>query len=555
VLASAAVVVLDFVANWLLKKLASAARKVGAKLKGLAEKFKSKRKAKKDAKAGKHHDEHDAHDQRSAKDHPGAHEHDSHDAKHPNHHDDGHDAKKSAKDKEHHDKADQALVERVAREAASAGWRHAKTASGSRVQSRAELESSIRGGARAPTGVRVDADVVAAGSSWHVKATATKGAHRAASSTGDGAALKAKSGATWYTSKNMHPLHQQILRDTARELKRPGSSKPKDLQAVYNAKKALAHELQAKGQSKIDSHVQGIKFDITMEPFAGVQEDHQIRTRLLISPNYEELELNVPATGDDTFKELAERLQHEVMSKNPYHNQDVILAGCDKVATSLGVKWSTFATGGARGKELNVKFTANDASGKEKTYLCQIVQTHADDRCASCGQRKGEIVPHNVASQMIWKESVNDVLVVIGLGNTPISPLQIHITRFLQDQSAAFGDAQKQCPHCERPGLKAGATYPNDGAALSLIQRGALPNADTDPSVIGKQFGGTTATPADLEAITSAHVKKVLNAVPRQLASAARTFAGDRLAAICDPAGLRDVFVSALEAIVRGRSR
>ncbi len=55
VLASAAVVVLDFVANWLLKKLASAARKVGAKLKGLAEKFKGGRKAK----AGKHHDEHD----------------------------------------------------------------------------------------------------------------------------------------------------------------------------------------------------------------------------------------------------------------------------------------------------------------------------------------------------------------------------------------------------------------------------------------------------------------------------------------------------------------
>src|SRR6185369_4084780 len=60
VLASAAVVVLDFVANWLLKKLAGAARKVGAKLKGLAEKFKSKRKAKKDAKAAKHHrDDHD----------------------------------------------------------------------------------------------------------------------------------------------------------------------------------------------------------------------------------------------------------------------------------------------------------------------------------------------------------------------------------------------------------------------------------------------------------------------------------------------------------------
>jgi hypothetical protein len=68
VLASAAVVVLDFVANWLLKKLASAARKVGAKLKGLAEKFKAKRKAKKDAKAKKHHDDHDAKDKDHGKD-------------------------------------------------------------------------------------------------------------------------------------------------------------------------------------------------------------------------------------------------------------------------------------------------------------------------------------------------------------------------------------------------------------------------------------------------------------------------------------------------------
>jgi Domain of unknown function (DUF4157) len=59
VLAGAAVVVLDFVANWLLKKLASAARKVGARLKGLAEKFKSKRKAKKDAKSSKKHHDHD----------------------------------------------------------------------------------------------------------------------------------------------------------------------------------------------------------------------------------------------------------------------------------------------------------------------------------------------------------------------------------------------------------------------------------------------------------------------------------------------------------------
>ncbi|MGH2906820.1 MAG: hypothetical protein ACRDKI_08620 [Solirubrobacterales bacterium] len=76
-LAAAAVVVLDFVANWLLRKLASAARKVGAKLKGLAEKFKAKRKAKHDAKA-----------------------HRADDAKAPNKHDhDGDPDKKNSKDK------------------------------------------------------------------------------------------------------------------------------------------------------------------------------------------------------------------------------------------------------------------------------------------------------------------------------------------------------------------------------------------------------------------------------------------------------------------------
>jgi len=563
VLASAAVVVLDFVANWLLKKLASAARKVGSKLKGLAEKFKAKRRAKKDAKAGKqHHDEHDGpngkqhhdeHDGPNGKQH-----HDEHDGASPKqHHDDGHDPKKPDKDKEHHDKADQALVERAAREAASAGWRHAKTASASRVQSHAALESSIRGGGRAPSGVRVDADIVVAGSSWHVKATAAKGAHRAASSTGDGTVLKAKSGATWYTSKNMHPLHQQILRDTARELKRPGSSKPKDLQAVYNAKRALSHDLEAKGQSKIDSHVQGIKFDITMEPFSGVQDDHQIKTKLLISPNYEELEFNVPATGDDTFKELVERLQNEVMSKNPYHNQDVILGGCDKVATSLGIKWTTFVRGGTGGKEMNLRFTANDATGKEKSYVCQIVQTYADDRCASCGQHQGEIKPHNVVSRALWEDAVNDTLTALGLRVWPASPLTVHITSVLQGKSAAFGDAQKQCPHCEKPGsvAKTGKQHSRDGADLSLVQRGTLPNAGKDGSIIGEQFGGTHASAADLEATTAGHVKKVLSGLPRELTRMTAMFASDPAAAICDAARLRDRFVADLELTVRALAR
>jgi hypothetical protein len=269
------------------------------------------------------------------------------------------------------------------------------------------------------------------------------------------------------------------------------------------------------------------------------------------------LEINIPATGDDTFQELVARLQAEVMSKNPYHNQDVILAGCDKVATSLGIKWATFPKGGGQGKELVVKFTANDATGKEKTYVCQVVQAHANDRCASCGTAKGEIEPHNVVSQALWQKAVNTTLTALGISIAPVSPLQAHITGILQGRSGAFGDAQKQCPQCETPGsvAKTGSPHPRDGADFSLIQRGSLLNAETDPSIVGKQFGGTSVTPAELETITAAHVKKVLSGLPRELTSVAKTFATDRAAAICDPARLQGSFVSTLEATVRGLAR
>ncbi|HSS83526.1 MAG TPA: hypothetical protein VLL30_07080, partial [Reyranella sp.] len=109
VLASAAIVVLDFVSTWVLRKLASAARKVGAKLKGLAAKFKSKRKAKQDAKAPKQH--HDNHDGNAPKQH-------QHDDKSPKKHDD-HDEQRGSADhgkKEQKDKRNQEILAKAQRE-------------------------------------------------------------------------------------------------------------------------------------------------------------------------------------------------------------------------------------------------------------------------------------------------------------------------------------------------------------------------------------------------------------------------------------------------------
>jgi Domain of unknown function (DUF4157) len=597
-LASAAVVVLDFVANWLLRKLRGPAAKVGRKLEGIAAKLKlkGKGKGKPGSKPGSKPKRADADGpgagpakskpkQHADADGPGAGpakgkpKRKPDDADGPNgtggkpkqKPDQGKgkgkgkgkdkDKKKSDRDKdkkdkkEQQDKKDQALVERAARQAAAAGWRHAKTESGARVRSQAEVESAAQRAARGPAGVRVHVDVVGSGGSWRVQAKATKGSHTATSTAGNGTTLRAKTGSTWYASKSLRSVHQQILSDAARQLKQPDATKPKDLQAAYSAKQALARQLETKGQAKIDSHIHGIKFDIKLEPFSGVKDDRKIKTELLISPNWEELEINVPATTEDTFKELVERLQKEVMSKNPYHNQDVILAGCEQIATAVGAKWTTVAKGGGGGKELIVKFTANDAAGKQKTYVCSIVQTKADDRCASCGKNKGEIEPHNVVSQELWKDAVNDTLAALGLPTSPVSPLQLHITGVLRGRSAAFGDAQKQCPHCEAPGsvAKTGVAHHGDGRSLSLIQRSKLPNAGTDGSIVGEQFGGTKATPKQLEATTAAHVKKVMSGLGRELTNVKRTYAGDPVAAICD--AQQAAFVATLETIVRAKAR
>ncbi|HEX7842162.1 MAG TPA: hypothetical protein VF469_32040, partial [Kofleriaceae bacterium] len=395
--------------------------------------------------------------------------------------------------------------------------------------------------------------ITGTGSSWHVKAKAAKGTQTATSTAGDGATLRAKSGSTWYASRNLSSLHQQILRDAARELKQPDPTKPKDLRAAYDTKAILARQLEAKGQAKIDSHIQGIKFDITLEPFDGVKHDREMRTKLLISPNYEELEINVPASGDDTFRELVERLQNEVMSKNPYHNQDVILGACAKIADAVGASMNSFPRGGGGGKSMVVRFTANDATGERKAYDCEIMQTRADNRCASCGQHVGEIESHNVVSQHIWQEAVNHTLIALGIPATPVSPFQRHITGIAQLRSAAFGDAQKQCPHCETPGLKTGRHYPNDGADLSLIQRSRLPNAKIDPSITGNQFGGTDPA-ADHEATTAAHVKKVLIGLPKELRNGQKLFPNDSARSISSEPTMSN-FITTLEATVRTLAR
>jgi hypothetical protein len=159
-----------------------------------------------------------------------------------------------------------------------------------------------------------------------------------------------------------------------------------------------------------------------------------------------------------------------------------------------------------------------------------------------------------VISQDIWGKAVTATLATLGI---PSSPLTVHITGVLRGKSGAFGEAQKQCPDCETPGsvAKTGTAHPEHGANLSLIQRGKLPDADMDPSIVGQQFGGTSSTPAEREAITAAHVKKVVGGLRREMRGDAKKFASDSAAAICDPTQQQDIFIATLEATVRALAR
>jgi hypothetical protein len=313
-LASAALVLLDFVANWLLKKLRGPAGKVGARIKGMAAKFKLKGRGKGKGKPGSKPKQ-KAHEA----DGPGAgapkgkpkQKHDDADGPHgpgKSKQKPDKDKKKSERDKEKKDKQDKkdaALVERVARQTAATGWRHAKAESGSRVQSHAEIEAAVRRAARGPTGVRVDVDVVGAGSSWRVKAKATKGSHSATSSTGNGWIAKSKSGQNFYAAKNLASFNRKIIDDAYRELMR-GAGKTgkqpkgaaKSLQQQYTAKVSEGERVEKKQQGVLDGKLKGLRFSITMEPFAQVERDRKIKTHFEVIPNATEDDKNIPLDED-----------------------------------------------------------------------------------------------------------------------------------------------------------------------------------------------------------------------------------------------------------------
>ncbi len=264
-LAAAAIVLLDFVSNWLLKKIRKAARAIGKKLKGIAKKLgkklRGKGKGKGKSKAGH----------------------------------------KGGKGKKKDKSRDMAAARREAKKAARKGWKRAKAKTGKRVAKQAEVEKTLRQVEGTRGGARIKVDAQIQGDSWTVRATATRKGKTARASDGRGWVAKDEKGGRWLAAQNLTTSNKQLIASIFTGLT-ADDEKARDLKAEYQGKKKAAERLRKKGQARLDKRVRGLRLTVEIEPFSGVEKDKKMRTTVRIAPNTQEQTKEVPLDADSFAK-------------------------------------------------------------------------------------------------------------------------------------------------------------------------------------------------------------------------------------------------------------
>ena len=271
-LAAGVVVVLDFVSNWLLKKLMRAARKVGAKLKGMAQRFRQRRRGGRDRKR----------DQNRARD----------------------------RDRDKDDNKDKAAARRAATAAAKKGWRAAKAKTAKQALSKAAVEQALRSAEGTRGGAKVTVDAKVTGKRWTVQATATKRGQRAVETEGTGSVLKNKAGGTFLASVDIRPVEKRVESMTRKELRRANS------QEESGQRGSLASRLrpiEAKGQRMLDGKLDGLT--LSLEASGGAKDNPRVQA--LIQPNYYEWEIE--EVGGD-FEEIKKEIEKQKGQTKRYNS-------------------------------------------------------------------------------------------------------------------------------------------------------------------------------------------------------------------------------------------
>lgn len=222
-LAAGAVVVIDFVSNWLIKKIRKAAKAIGRKLKRIAKKLMNKLKRGKGGPKGKN--------------------------------------KNEDKDKDKSKDKDANKAKTAARKAARKAWKKAKSKTRNQIIPRAQLDSIASAAGGRKQGHTVDVDIIEQGATWSIRATARKGARKATDEEGRG--WIARDGqAKWYATKDQRPLHDQVIREADARLDTEAQAVAKKHSQLPEMHKALAPRIRKLEKALTRKLLKGIRFEI-----------------------------------------------------------------------------------------------------------------------------------------------------------------------------------------------------------------------------------------------------------------------------------------------------
>ncbi|APR76901.1 Hypothetical protein A7982_02248 [Minicystis rosea] len=409
----------------------------------------------------------------------------------------------------------------IAKQMAEKGWASASKASKSQLQREAAIKGLLKEAeSGAPAGAKAKVDLKTSGTTWQVTATVSKDGKQGTATAGSGWIAEDLQGKPAFAGQNLASFHQKLITDAVAQLSAGSGEKP--LRESYDEKVALAKQIEQRGQGQIAERMKGIKFTIELEPFAKVEGDRAIETTLTIAPNKERLKANVPAAAAAGLEPLRKALEASKILGKQQPSVDRILRVCEKIAKKNGATVAV-QNRNAAAPTSPVAFMVVFTVGADKLEL-PVERTSSGPECASCEGPAGTTTPHNYVAEKDLRAAITLALTsVVGAltakvadDNGVVKDLSDHtlIVEILGrasvgGQAVSQGTFQKQCARCE--GQVAGV--PGHGT-FSLVQRvrnAQAAGAAAKPEDVGRQFGGTAATPTEAAELTKMKIKRMAN--------------------------------------------
>jgi hypothetical protein len=184
---------------------------------------------------------------------------------------------------------DLAAARRAARQAADRGWAAARTASARELLARGELEAVLRRADQPIGKAKIDLGVEERGRVWAIEAQARVGTAHAKDSEGSGWIARNEAGGSFYAADDHSAFNRQLIDDAFRALKREdGDDSAVTLRGAYDEKIEDGKRVEREQQARLDQHIRGVRFELSLEAFAGAEKDEKIETKARVTPNMSE---------------------------------------------------------------------------------------------------------------------------------------------------------------------------------------------------------------------------------------------------------------------------